>query len=446
VIEVEGLVKVYGGAGRRSVDHLSFRVAAGEVFAFLGPNGAGKSTTAKILTTLLKPTAGTATVAGHDVVRASRKVRESIGYVAQSAGIDFFMTGRENLALIGHLYHLKGDALENRVDAMLDYFHLTDVADDMVASYSGGMQRKLDIATALLHRPQVLFLDEPTLGLDAQSRIDLWNYVRRLNTELGVTVFLTTHYLDEADRLAHRVGIIDQGVLQAVGTPGELKDMLKGDSIALTFEGDAKARALHLLRDAPFAKEVLDEEEGVRVYVDNGGETVATLISLLAREDIRVKAVTLARPTLDDVFIKFTGRSLDKVEEKVRPWWAQWAGDNWEQAQAQGDWKGNQWVGADGTPKDREAFEAWSREQAVAGAGSNGAHPLRSDAGAAGTDAAGTPETVEDDMEAKQDAKDQKPEGGGWAGNEWVNADGTPKDPEAMAKWLKETGASKGAK
>ena len=362
MIRVEGLVKVYGGAGKRSVDGISFQVGAGEVFAFLGPNGAGKSTTAKILTTLLKPTSGLATVAGHDVVTASRKVRESIGYVAQSTGIDYFMTGRENLTLIGHLYHLKGSHLTERVDTMLAYFGLTDVADQMVSAYSGGMQRKLDIATALLHKPQVLFLDEPTLGLDAQSRIDLWDYVRKLNTDLGVTVFLTTHYLDEADKLAHRVGIIDQGVLQAVGTPSELKDMLKGDSIALTFEGDAKARALPLLGAAPFAKEVLDEEEGIRVYVDHGGETVAELISLLSREGIRIKAVTLARPTLDDVFIKFTGRSMEKVEEKVRPWWAQWAGDNWEQTQAKGEWKGNRWMSADGTPKDPEAMAKWLKE------------------------------------------------------------------------------------
>jgi len=446
VIRVERLVKVYGGAERPSVDGISFQVGAGEVFAFLGPNGAGKSTTAKVLTTLMKPTSGRATVAGHDVVKDSRKVRESIGYVAQSTGIDYFMTGRENLTLIGHLYHLKGNHLTERVDTMLAYFGLSDVADQMVSAYSGGMQRKLDIATALLHQPKVLFLDEPTLGLDAQSRIDLWDYVRKLNTDLGVTVFLTTHYLDEADKLAHRVGIIDQGVLQAVGTPSELKDMLKGDSIALTFEGDAKARALPLLTAAPFAKEVLDEEEGIRVYVDNGGETVAELISLLAREDIRIQAVTLARPTLDDVFIKFTGRSMDKVEEKVRPWWAQWAGDNWEQAQAQGDWKGNKWMNADGTPKDKESFEAWTQSQGDPEAPAEAS-------GFSGNGRAHASDDVEDDVseanrdETKKDeAKKDAPAGNtGWAGNEWVNPDGSPKDPEAMAKWLKET-ASKGSK
>jgi len=426
VIRVEGLVKVYRGSDRPSVDHLSFEVAEGEVFAFLGPNGAGKSTTTKILTTLSRPTSGTAHVAGYDVVRQGHKVRESIGYVAQSTGVDFFMTGRENLTLIAQLYHLGRAEVATRVDEMLAFFGLTDVADRMVSSYSGGMQRKLDVATALLHRPRVLFLDEPTLGLDATSRLDLWNYVRRLNAESGVTVFMSTHYLDEADKLAHRVGIINDGVLQAVGTPGELKDMLKGDSITVAFDGGVPERARRLVADADFTKEVLDEgDEALRIYVDNGGETVADLIALLSRDGIRVKAVTLARPTLDDVFIKFTGRSMDKVEEKVRPWWAQWAGDNWEQVEAKGEWKGNRWMGADGTPKDPEAFEAWVKEAAP-----------EKGAADAGADSDAEDEVSEQPKDQKEAAK---PAGSGWAGNEWVNADGSPKDPEAMAKWLKET-------
>jgi ABC-2 type transport system ATP-binding protein len=425
VIRVEGLVKVYGGSSQPSVDHLSFDVKEGEVFAFLGPNGAGKSTTTKILTTLSKPTSGTAHVAGFDVVRQGHKVRERIGYVAQHTGVDFFMTGRENLTLIAQLYHLKRDEVTARVDEMLAFFGLSDVADRMVSGYSGGMQRKLDVATALLHKPRVLFLDEPTLGLDAHSRLDLWNYVRRLNAESGVTVFMSTHYLDEADKLAQRVGIINEGVLQTVGTPGELKDMLKGDSITVDFDGGVPEPARALIAGAPFAKEVLDEEEdGLRIYVDNGGETVADLISLLARDGIRVKSVTLSRPTLDDVFVKFTGRSMDKVEEKVRPWWAQWAGDNWEQVE-QKEWKGNRWVTEDGSPKDPEAFEAWVQEGAAKEA-----------------DAEASSE-VEDEVseQSKEEKKDEKAEGTGWAGNEWVNADGTPKDPEAMAKWLKETAA-----
>jgi hypothetical protein len=225
--------------------------------------------------------------------------------------------------------------------------------------------------------------------------------------------------------------------------------MLKGDSIAITFEEGAKERALALLKDAPFAKEVLDEEEGVRVYVDNGGETVASLISLLAQDGIRVQAVTLARPTLDDVFIKFTGRSMDKVEEKVRPWWAQWAGDNWEQAEAQGDWKGNKWMNADGTPKDKEAFEAWTQSQGAAEGEAAGEATVEAPAGVSGNGRHAL-DDVEDDVseEKKDEAKPETgaSEGTGWAGNEWVNADGTPKDPEAMAKWLKETGASKGSK
>lgn len=428
------MVKVYGNAERRSVDNLSLDVSEGEVFAFLGPNGAGKSTTAKVLTTLLMPTEGSVRVAGYDVVTESRKVRENIGYVAQSTGIDYFMTGRENLMLIGHLYHLKGKRLTDQVEKMLNYFGLAQVADQTCASYSGGMQRKLDIATALLHQPKVLFLDEPTLGLDAQSRIDLWEYVKRLNTDLGVTVFLTTHYLDEADKLADRVGIIDEGVLQACDTPSGLKDMLKGDSIALHFDGDDAEKARPLLEKAAFSKEVLDEQDGLRIYVDNGGKTIADVVHLLSDNGLRASSLTLARPTLDDVFIKFTGKSLDKMEEKVKPWWAQWAGDNWEQQEAEGSWKGNKWMNADGTPKDAEEFKAWSEAQ------------QDEDAGEAG-DAEADGESKKDDAKAEDNVSEEKDEkkeetpGGdpNWAGNEWVNKDGTPKDPEAMAKWLKDS-------
>ncbi|MDH4228764.1 MAG: ATP-binding cassette domain-containing protein [Nitrospirota bacterium] len=444
MIRVQELVKAYRGKRSPSVDNVSFEVGEGEIFAFLGPNGAGKSTTAKILTTLLPPTAGLAEVAGFDVVRQSRKVRENIGYVAQSTGIDYFMTGRENLMLIGRLYHLSGATLTGRVEEMLRYFNLTEVADDVCAGYSGGMQRKLDIATALLHRPKVLFLDEPTLGLDAQSRIDLWQFVKRMNTDFGVTVFLTTHYLDEADRLAHRVGIIDRARLQVVGTPSELKDLLKGDSIALNFDADGAERALPLLRSATFAKEVLEEEEGLRVYVDNGGETISDLIQLLSAKAIKIKAVTLARPTLDDVFIKFTGRSMDKVEEKVKPWWAQWAGDNWEQMEAQGDWQGNQWMNADGSPKDENSFKDWQQTQQISPEAVTDPQVTAAEPGTEN----------EAPVSENQDSKPATPTDGaaapapstGWAGNEWVNADGTPKDPAAMAKWAKEMGAGKGSK
>ncbi|MDH5527669.1 MAG: ATP-binding cassette domain-containing protein [Nitrospirota bacterium] len=469
MIRVEGLVKTYRGKQDPSVDGLSLHVGEGEVFAFLGPNGAGKSTTAKILTTLMAPTAGVVEVAGFDVSRQSRQVRENIGYVAQSTGIDFFMTGRENLMLIGHLYHLSGSRLRERVDTMLEYFGLTKVADQVCAGYSGGMQRKLDIATALLHQPKILFLDEPTLGLDAQSRIDLWKYVGNLNSDLGVTVFLTTHYLDEADKLAHRVGIIDAGKLQAIGTPSELKDMLKGDSIALSFEGDVALKARPLLEKASFAKEVLEEEEGLRIYVDNGGETIADLISLLSSADIRVKSVTLARPTLDDVFIKFTGRSMDKVEEKVKPWWAQWAGDNWEQLEAESNWEGNKWVNSDGTPKDEESFKEWAGNQGSGVEGSaaegdpawagnqwvnadgtardpeamakwvQGGGSVGDESEEAAAVDAGSEDAVSEEKENKKTSEGPSGASGGWSGNEWVNADGSPKDPEAMAKWLKDS-------
>ncbi len=450
MIVVEDLVKCYGTSDKRSVDGVSFEIAEGEVFAFLGPNGAGKSTTAKILTTLMAPTSGRASVAGFDVMEESRKVRECIGYVAQNTGIDFFMTGRENLTLIAHLYHLKGAELKERVDTMLDYFSLTEVADQMCAGYSGGMQRKLDIATALLHRPKVLFLDEPTLGLDAQSRIDLWDYVRRLNAEFGVTVFLTTHYLDEADKLADRVGIIDDGQLQIVGTPSELKDTLKGDSIALSFDGDDTEKARPLLEHADFAKEVLTEDDSLRIYVDNGGATIASLIGLLSDNDIQVKSVTLARPTLDDVFIKFTGKSMDKVEEKVDPWWSQWSGGGGNDEHT--EWKGNKWVNSDGSAKDQAAFDEWAATEGVADAiaederkaadAADKTADATTDDSATDSDDAADEDTATSEVNVSESdtTDDNKPAPGGdtgWSGNEWVNADGSPKDPEAMAEWLK---------
>jgi len=260
-------------------------------------------------------------------------------------------------------------------------------------------------------------------------------------------VFLTTHYLDEADKLADRVGIIDGGVLQCVGSPSELTDMLKGDSIALAFDEGVAEQAKPLLEGSGFTKEVLVEEDGLRIYVDNGGETIADLISLLAGEQIKIKSVTLARPTLDDVFIKFTGKSMDKVEEKIKPWWAEWAGDDWEQQAEQNEWGGNKWVNADGSAKDKEAFEEWAAETSNAEA--DGDAP---DADAASTNDADvasaisdcvseaeSDETAADDKEndVSEENKDETTGGDpNWGGNEWVNKDGTAKNPEAMKKWL----------
>jgi ABC-2 type transport system ATP-binding protein len=210
IIQASGLTKVYPG-GHTALAAIDLAVREGEIFGFLGPNGAGKTSTIKILTTLSRPSSGAASVAGFDVVRDGPAVRRVIGYVAQEAGVDHFLTGRENLVLQGRLYHLDRRLIEERTHELLGLFDLLPVADRLVSSYSGGTKRKLDIATALLHRPRVLFLDEPTLGLDLQSRHALWDYIRRLNTAYGMTIFLTTHYLEEADKLAHRVAILDQG-------------------------------------------------------------------------------------------------------------------------------------------------------------------------------------------------------------------------------------------
>ncbi|MDC4226929.1 MAG: ATP-binding cassette domain-containing protein [Candidatus Manganitrophus sp.] len=218
MIQIEHLIKEYA-SGRKAVDDISFQVHSGEVFGFLGPNGAGKTTTIKILTTLLRPTSGTVRVAGYDVVENPLAVRMSFGYVGQQSGVDPAMTVRENLLLQGKLYHLPASPLQERMIFLLDLFDMKGSIDLWVGALSGGMKRKLDIATALIHEPKLLFLDEPTLGLDPQSRSDLWSYLRRLNREQGVTLFLTTHYLDEVDQLAHRVGILNHGKVQTDRNP-----------------------------------------------------------------------------------------------------------------------------------------------------------------------------------------------------------------------------------
>src|ERR1700693_954555 len=242
MILIDNLSKTYS-SGVRAIHQLNLRVEGGEIFVFLGSNGAGKSTTIKILTTLSRPSSGSFSIAGVDPEKNSKKLRETIGYVAQEAGVDYFLTGRENLVLQGRLYHLPFALIQKRVKELLELFGLGESADSLVSTYSGGMQRKLDIATALVHRPRVLFLDEPTLGLDPRSRLNLWDYIRRLNKEFGMTIFLTTHYLEEAEKLAGRIGILDEGELKVIGTPEGLKAGMGGDSINCVCESSAQLDA-----------------------------------------------------------------------------------------------------------------------------------------------------------------------------------------------------------
>jgi ABC-2 type transport system ATP-binding protein len=317
-IEVEGLVREFKG-GIRAVDGIDLRVEPGQIYGFLGPNGAGKSTTVKVLTTLLPPTAGRASVAGYDVATQGRQVREAIGVALQEVALDPFLTGREHMRLQGGLQGLAKADRVARGDELLERVGLTDAADRKSSGYSGGMKRRLDLALALLHRPRILFLDEPTTGLDVQSRTALWEEVARLAREEGTTVFLTTQYLEEADVLAGRVGIIDRGVIVAEGTPAALKAEIARPTIELlpTDTGRcADARAAL----APFGEPVAAKRSGsIAVRLRDGVEQLAGVVRALDAAGIGVAHLALHEPSLDDVFLAKTGRSLEGAAAEPNP-------------------------------------------------------------------------------------------------------------------------------
>ncbi len=307
-IEAHDLVKTYPG-GVRALGGLSIVVEPGTVVGLLGPNGAGKSTTVKILTTLSRPDSGTAVVAGFDVLREPERVRRVIGTVSQRSAVDPSATGRENLFLQGRVYGLRGRELATRADALLERFHLADAANRVARTYSGGMQRKLDVALGLLHRPRVLFLDEPTTGLDPEARAEVWEEVGRLARE-GLTILLTTHYLEEADRLARRLAIVDRGRVVAEGTPEELKAELHGDAIQVELrEADAGGRAAAALERLDGLRDPILEGPMLRARADHGASAVPAVLAALDGAGIAVAAVTVARPSLDDVYLRHTGRA-----------------------------------------------------------------------------------------------------------------------------------------
>ena len=312
-IEVEDLVREFK-KGPRAVDGIDLRVEPGEIYGFLGPNGAGKSTTVLMLTTLLPPTSGTALVAGFDVVKEGPKVRAAIGAALQEAALDPFLTGREHLSLQAALHGLSRKERQKRGDELLERVGLTDAADRRVRGYSGGMKRRLDLALALVHRPRILFLDEPTTGLDPQSRSALWSEVSGLARDEGVTVFLTTQYLEEADVLADRVGIIERGKIVAEGTPKDLKAEIGRPSVEATpaegSERDAVARVL-----SRFGEEIAAQPGAVAVRLDHGAGDLADVVRALDSEGVRVTNLRLDEPSLDDVFLEKTGRSLEGEAE-----------------------------------------------------------------------------------------------------------------------------------
>ncbi|MGN6372297.1 MAG: ATP-binding cassette domain-containing protein [Solirubrobacteraceae bacterium] len=318
-IEVESLVRDFKGGRKRAVvravDGIDLNVAPGEIYGFLGPNGAGKSTTVLVLTTLLPPTAGSARVAGFDVVHQGPAVRRAIGASLQESALDPFLTGREHMRLQGALHGIAKDERERRGTELLERVGLTEAADRKVNGYSGGMKRRLDLALALLHRPRLLFLDEPTTGLDPQSRAALWDEVRRLSTEEGVTVFLTTQYLEEADVLAGRVGIIDRGKIVAEGTPSQLKASIGSESVeAVPVDPSDRERLQSVLER--FGEPTAGSPNAVAVQLRQGAGDLAQVVRALDGEGVRVADLRLHAPTLDDVFLAKTGRSLEGAAEQ----------------------------------------------------------------------------------------------------------------------------------
>ncbi len=308
-IETQELVREFK-KGPRAVDGINLRVEPGEVYGFLGPNGAGKSTTVHMLTTLLPPTAGRAWVAGHDVVENGPKVRATIGAALQDAALDPYLTGREHMKLQTALHGMRGADARERSEVLLDRVGLTQAADRRVGGYSGGMKRRLDLALALVHRPRILFLDEPTTGLDPQSRTALWEEVQRLASDRGVTVFLTTQYLEEADVLADRVGIIDRGKIVAEGTPEALKAEIGRPSVEVIPHDPAELAHMKEVLSR-FGESVAGSVKGASVRLAGGDAQLAEVVRALDSENIEIQELQLHAPTLDDVFLAKTGRSLE---------------------------------------------------------------------------------------------------------------------------------------
>jgi ABC-2 type transport system ATP-binding protein len=320
IIEMKDLWKSFRVRGKlvEAIRGLDLSIEEGEIFGFLGPNGAGKTTTLRLLTTLLPPDKGEAQVAGYDLRRQQARVREHIGYVGQTGGADVLASGRANIILQGRAYGLTKQAAQLRTRELLDLLELAGCADRPVRTYSGGQRRRLDLALGIVHRPRLLFLDEPGTGLDPQSRARLWEEVRKLHTA-GTTVFLTTHYLEEADSLCQRLAIIDEGKIVAEGTPVQLKQRIAGDIVTLSLEQSdgALAQARELLQSQAFVREIQSDRQTIQVYVEHGEEALAAILRLLEGEGLRVQSIALARPSLDDVFLRQTGRSLREAGNNV---------------------------------------------------------------------------------------------------------------------------------
>ena len=318
-IEAQDLTKTYPPA-TTALDGLSFAVPEGTVFGLLGPNGAGKTTAVKVLTTLTRPDGGSARVAGIDVLADAKGVRRVIGVVGQKTGSGPESTGRENLELQGRLYGIRGGEVRRRAGELLRRFGLADAADRVVKTYSGGMVRRLDIAMGLIHRPGVLFLDEPTTGLDPEVRAAMWDEIRRLRSEAGLTILLTTHYLEEADQLADHLVIVDRGTVVAEGTPDELKAELEGDTVHVELAApQPNGRAQGALERLAQIRELRIADRQLHATVEDGAAALPAILGALGQAGVDVATATIARPSLDDVYLRYAGRSFAEAERATEP-------------------------------------------------------------------------------------------------------------------------------
>ena len=308
-IETKSLTKLFGDV--IAVNDISFSVEKGEIFGFLGPNGAGKSTTMMIFTTLLKPTSGQALISGFDVKTNAKQVRENIGYVQQESTVDEYLTGRENLMLQAKLNHIPKSEINKRIDDILELIELVDKQDQAVVTYSGGMRKRLDIAGGLLHRPKVLFLDEPTVGLDIQTRRKIWEYIKKIHTEFDMTIFLTTHYMEEADKLCDRIGIIDGGKIQVIDTPENMKNAMGNEVISIVIEeGENLDSFLSKIKKIEFVKKINEDGVKLTLFASNGTKVIPKIFQISSELDIKITSISLTQPTLDDVFISYTGHEI----------------------------------------------------------------------------------------------------------------------------------------
>jgi ABC-2 type transport system ATP-binding protein len=318
VIKTDQLTKRFGSLV--AVDHVSFTVEEGEIFGFLGPNGAGKTTTINMLTTLLNPTEGSAEVGGLDVEKQDSKVREIVGLVPQDITVDDDLTGMENMMLHARLYHVPKQTAKDRTNEALSLVGLTDAANRRVETYSGGMRKRLELAEGLIHYPKVLFLDEPTLGLDVQTRVVMWNYIKKLRDEHKITIFLTTHYMEEADVLCNRIAIIDHGKIVALDTPQNLKDSLGGDVIELEFDRISDTQ-IETLKEMTLVRDVKKIGEAYMVKVPKGEKALPEIMENLLKMKLKISRVSLVKPSLDQVYLEYTGRSLRETHGETSEIW-----------------------------------------------------------------------------------------------------------------------------